>query len=228
MPIHPNETADPDVLSGAQEHVLLRGARWRRFAVLGDSVAAGVGDPVEGYAPLHWAARVARALRRRQPDLAYLNLGERDLRARAVRETQLAPALAFAPDLAGVIAGGNDAFARTWRPHVVEEELDAIVGALRDAGADVFLFGPFDATDALDLPEPWGPRWLERMTDLRTLTGEVAERHGALLVDCTPHPRGADRSIYSDDLMHLNMRGHAIAGSEAIRELARTLVPALV
>lgn len=225
---YPNETADPDVLSGAQEQVLLRGARWTRFAVLGDSVAAGVGDPVDGYTPLHWAARVARALRRRQPGLEYRNLGERDLRVQAVRETQLEPALAFGPDLAAVIAGGNDSFARTWRPGHVEEELDRIVGALRDQGADVFLFGLFDASETLDLPDPWGPRWLERMTDLRTLTGEVAERHGALLVDCTPHPRGADPSIYSADLMHLNMRGHAIAASEAVRELSRTLVPALI
>jgi lysophospholipase L1-like esterase len=228
LPVYPDETADPDVLSPAQEQILLRGARWRRFAVLGDSIAAGVGDPVDGYAPLPWDARVARALRRRQPSLAHVNLGERDLRVRAVRETQLDAALAFRPDLAAVIAGGNDTLARTWRPDHVEEELDRIVGALRGQGADVFLYGLFDASETLDLPEPWGPRWLARMTDLRALTGAVAARHGALVVDCTRHPRGADPSIYSADRMHLNMRGHAIAGSEAIRELSRTLVPALV
>jgi lysophospholipase L1-like esterase len=223
MTTYANETDDPDVLGGAQEQILLRGARWRRFAVLGDSIAAGVGDVVDGYSTLHWAARVARALRRRQPELAYLNLGERDLRVRAVRETQLEPALAFAPDLAAVVAGGNDAFARTWRPEVVEEELDRVVGALREAGADVFLFGLFDATEAIELPEPWGSRWLERMSDLHVVTEAVAERHGALLVDCTPHPRGADPSIWSADRMHLNMRGHAIAASEVVRELARAL-----
>lgn len=226
MTTYRDETTDPDVLSGAQEDALLRGAAWRRFVVLGDSVAAGVGDPVDGYAPLSWAQRVAGALRRRQPDLEYRNLGVRDLRVQAVRETQLEPALASAPDLAAVIAGGNDALARTWRPDHVEAELDLMVGALRDAGADVFLYGLFDASETLELPDPWGPRWLARMTDLRVLTGEVAERHGAVLVDCTPHPRGSDPSIYSADRMHLNMRGHAIAASEAIRDLSRVLVPA--
>jgi hypothetical protein len=110
----------------------------------------------------------------------------------------------------------------------VEEQLDAIVGALRSVGSDVFLYGLVDASPTLDLPEPWGPRWLARMRDLRFLTGAVAERHGAVLVDCTPHPRGADPSIYSADLMHLNMRGHAIVASEAIKELARVPVPAAV
>lgn len=227
MTTYRDETTDPDVLGEGQERRLLREASWRRFAVLGDSIAAGIGDPVDGYAPLSWSQRVERALRRDQPALEHVNLGVRDLRAAAVRETQLEPALAFAPDLAGVIAGGNDALARTWRPELVEQQLDLMVAALREAGAEVFLFGLFDASATLDLPDPWGPRWWARMSDLRALTGEVAERHGALLVDCTAHPRGADASIYSADLMHLNHRGHAIAGSEAVRTLARALAPAV-
>src|SRR5215212_7529114 len=58
------ELADPDVLTTAEEDALLRGAPWRRFVVLGDSVAEGLGDEVEGYESFPWAARLARALRR--------------------------------------------------------------------------------------------------------------------------------------------------------------------
>jgi lysophospholipase L1-like esterase len=215
-----DETADPDVLGVHEEHALLRGARWRRFAVVGDSVAAGVGDRVDGYRPLDWSRRVARGLRSHQPGLAYRNLGVRGLRAREVRETQLADALAFGPDLAAVCAGGNDAMARRFDADAVEAELDLLVGPLREAGADVFLFTLFDVGQALELPEPHGTRLAERSAALSLATTAVAGRHDAVLVDCAGHPRCADPSIYSADRIHLNMRGHAIAASATIRALA--------
>lgn len=215
-----DETADPDVLGVHEEHALLRGAPWRRFAVVGDSVAEGVGDPVDGYRPLDWSRRVARGLRSHHAALEYRNLGVRGLRAREVRESQLAEALAFGPDLAAVCAGGNDAMARRFDADAVEAELDALVGALRGAGADVILITLFDVGQAIELPEPYGSRLGERMASLSLATIAVARRHGAVLVDCAGHPRGADPSIYSADRIHLNMRGHAIAAGATIRALA--------
>ena len=51
------------VLPGSgRGRVILAGARWRRLAVLGDSIAAGVGDPVDGYQDRAWADRLAAAL----------------------------------------------------------------------------------------------------------------------------------------------------------------------
>lgn len=226
MTAYANELADPDVLGGHEEHALLRGASWRRFAVIGDSVAAGVGDPVPGYLRLTWAERVARGLRTHHPELAYLNVGVQGLRAREVRETQLAAALAFAPDLACVTCGGNDAMARDFDPDAVEEELDAMVGALRASGADVFTFTYFDITQAVELPEPWGPRLRDRMGTLNAMAVAIADRHGAFVADCAAHPRSADRAIYSDDLLHLNLRGQAVAASEAIRVLSPASVEA--
>lgn len=225
MTTYPNELADPDVLGGHEEHALLHGAPWRRLAVLGDSIAAGVGDRVEGYMALTWAERVARGLRSRQPGLAYLNLGVRDLRAREVRETQLAPALAFAPDLAAVIAGGNDLLSRRFDPDAVARELDAIAGPLRDAGAEVFLHTLLDITLAIDVPEPYGTRLSERLAALNDATAAVAERQEAILVAVGDHPRAADPSIYSADLMHLNLRGQAVTSGIVIRELSRVLTP---
>jgi lysophospholipase L1-like esterase len=222
-PIHPHELADPDVLGGHQEHVLLRELPWSRFAVLGDSVAEGVGDPVAGYAGLYWADRVVRAMRTQRPSLAYLNLGRRGLLAAEVREQQLAQALAFAPDLAAVCAGGNDTMLRRFDHEAVERELDATVGALRDGGADVLLFTLFDIGQAVEMPEPWGSRLRDRLSSLALVTTSVARRHDALLIDCATHPRAADPSIYSSDMMHLNMRGHAIAAGAAIRTLSRAL-----
>ena len=78
------------------------------------------------------------------PRLALLNLGRRNLLAAEVRASQLAPALAFRPDLAIVAAGGNDALRRSFDPGAVERELVAIVGPLRRAGADVVLLELMD------------------------------------------------------------------------------------
>ena len=66
------EAADPYCLRPGEAATLLAGHPWRRFAVLGDSIAEGVGDPVPGYEHLGWADRVAAALRQHRPDLAVL------------------------------------------------------------------------------------------------------------------------------------------------------------
>lgn len=219
-----DESADPDVLGVHEEHALLRDAPWRRFAVVGDSIAQGVGDPVAGYRSLDWSRRVARGLRSHHPGLAYRNLGERGLRAFEVRERQLGEVLAFQPDLAAVCAGGNDAMARRFDADAVEEELDAIVGPLRDAGADVLLFTLMEVGEAIPLPDPYGTRLGERMAQLALATTAVARRHDALLADCAGHPRAGDPSIYSADRLHLNMRGHAVVAGVALRALARDRV----
>lgn len=189
---------------------------WRRFVVVGDSMAEGIGDPVSGYGHLGWADRVASRL-----GGEYLNLGRRNLLAREVRSTQLEPALAFLPDLAAVCCGGNDLMQSAHDPAAVERDVDAIVGALRAAGSDVILFAPFDISRTELVPEEHRLRWhtlIERMSELAE---RVARRHGALVVDFRRHPAGADPSIYSGDRIHLNARGHAICAAETLRALER-------
>ncbi|HEY4280409.1 MAG TPA: SGNH/GDSL hydrolase family protein [Conexibacter sp.] len=216
---YPNELVDPDVLATHEEHALLRGAPWQRFAVIGDSIAEGIGDPVDGYRTLDWSRRVARGLRAHHRDLSYLNLGSRGLRAAEVRDRQLSEAVLFAPDLTAVCAGANDAMARLFDAGALEAELDTIVGTLRDAGSDVLLFTLFDVSRAITLPDPYGTRLGDRMATLTLITRAVADRHGAMVADCAAHPRAADPSIYSADLLHLNMRGHAIAAAAAMQTL---------
>ena len=86
----------------------LRSAPWRRCVAIGDSLTEGLGDSVEGYPDRPWADAIAHAFKELHSDFTFLNLGERYLTARQVRETQLQPALDFDPDLAIVLAGGND------------------------------------------------------------------------------------------------------------------------
>jgi EmrB/QacA subfamily drug resistance transporter len=209
-----NEANDPFLRS--QPDLTL--TPYRRFVVVGDSMAAGTGDPSPGYEHLGWADRIARAL---GPEAAYLNLGRRNLLAREVRATQLEAALAFKPDLAAVLCGGNDLMRPDHDPAAVEEHLDAIVRALRAAGSEVIMFAPFDMSTSDVLPQEHKARWRSLIEGMTQQARRVARRNGALLVEFGDHPAGADASIYSSDRIHLNARGHAICAAGTARALAR-------
>ena len=208
-----------DVLPTQQLASLLTGAPWRRLAVLGDSIAAGVREPHPGYRDLSWVDRLAEPLGLAAPGLAVLNLGERNLVARAVRERQLALALAFQPDLAIVAAGGNDALRPGFSRAAVERELAAIVRPLRAVGADVVMIELLDIAAAGLVP----PAADAPLRELAAATRAVAADTGAVLVAMRAHPAAADPGIYAADRVHLNARGHAIVGGETVRALAAAI-----
>lgn len=217
------EAADPWCLRPGESAALLRGHPWRRFAVLGDSVAAGLGDPVPGYVELPWCDRIRVELAAQQPELAYLNLGRRELRAAEVREQQLDVALRFGPDLALVVAGGNDALRRSYQPDAVDDELAAMIVALRDAGAVVITVGMFDVSYAPSFPDAVKHLVGERMRLLSTRTAALARRLGAIHVNCTGHPAERDPGAYSVDGLHGNLRSHSICAAETVRRLGAHL-----
>jgi lysophospholipase L1-like esterase len=213
------EAADPYCLDPGEAGKLLAGHPWRRFVVLGDSVASGVGDPVAGYTPLPWCDRIAAELREAAPELVYLNLGAREVLAADIRERQLEAAVAFRPDLALVAAGGNDALRKTYRPEAVDEELALILGGLRAAGADVITIGMFDASHAPSIPDRIREMVSERMCTLSERTAALAERYGCVHVSVTHHPVEPDTTMYSADGLHGNLRSHAICAAEAVRRI---------
>ncbi|MDI1463953.1 SGNH/GDSL hydrolase family protein [Catellatospora sp. KI3] len=217
------EATDPYCLAAGEAARLLAGHPWKRFAVIGDSVASGVGDPVPGYVELAWCDRIRFELAAQQPDLVYLNLGVRELRAAEVRATQLDEALRFGPDLALVVAGGNDALRRSYRPDETDAELAAMVTALQEAGADVITVGIFDASYAPSFPVAVKPQVSERMMTLSRRTAALAARLGTLHVDCTGHPAERDPGSYSADGIHGNLRSHGICAALTVRRLGTHL-----
>jgi hypothetical protein len=52
------ELHDPDVLTDEEIDALVAGAPWRRFLVVGDSIAKGLGEESPGYRTMRWGARV--------------------------------------------------------------------------------------------------------------------------------------------------------------------------
>ncbi|KUJ69329.1 hypothetical protein ACZ90_12440 [Streptomyces albus subsp. albus] len=202
-------------MSDQEIDALLADAPWQRLVVLGDSHAEGLGEPSPGYRTQSWADRTAEALRRRRPALEYLNLGERNLTASRVRDSQLEAALAFHPDLAVLVCGGNDMLGHDFDAATVGATLDGMVGALRGAGAEVVMAGLIDITLAF-------PRLAvlrDRMMALNEITAEVVERHDGMFIDKWRHPAREQRDMYSRDMLHPSMRGHAVAATELIKVL---------
>ena len=217
------EAANPYCLRPGEASSLLAGHPWRRFLTIGDSVASGVGDPVDGYMPMPWADRIAVELQAIEPDVVYLNLGEREVLAAEVRIRQLDAALAFHPDLTLVVCGGNDALGISYKPDEVDAEMIAIISALRDAGSDVITIGLFDVSFAPAIPTRVKPLVSRRMRTLSARTASIGERLGTIHVSVTSHPNEPDATMYSADGLHGNFRSHAICAAEAIRALGAHL-----
>jgi lysophospholipase L1-like esterase len=194
------------MLETLEPATVLQSAPWRRMVVLGDSVAAGVREPLDGYRDAGFADQVGEAL-----GGAYLNLGVRDLRLADICETQLPAALDFRPDIAMVAAGGNDALARNFDTDRVRRELTEIAAPLAGAGAFVVTIGLFDLARSGLLPAEIAAVMAERFDVLDAITADVAAEVGGLHVDTHHHPRAADPSIYASDRIHCNALGHAIA-----------------
>ncbi len=217
-----DEPADRLCLGAADAHRLLAHSPWRRFVVVGDSVAAGTGDPVDGFRDLGWADRLAEWLDGAAGPLAYANLGIPTLRAAEVRAVQLTRALAFRPDLAVVVAGGNDALRRSFDPGAVERQLEALVHPLAAAGATVVTFGLFDLSRTQFVPVPMRPGLRERLRTLNGIVRRLTDAVGGVHVDFFDHV-ALDESILSADMVHANRRGHAVIAADVARALAAHL-----
>jgi lysophospholipase L1-like esterase len=219
------ESEDPHCLRAGESARLLAGHPWRRFAVIGDSVAEGLAEPVPGYSETQLADRLAGELSATAPSFDYLNLGHRGLRTREIRASQLGTALDFRPDLALVVCGGNDAFPATYRPDAVDIELRAMITALRAAGADVITVGLYNVSYS---PSPAIADWLrpglrKRMQTLSEHTAAIAADLGTLHLNLTAHPAATDPDMFSSDGRHGNARSDAIAVAEAVRLLGAHL-----
>ena len=140
--------------------------------------------------------------------------------ARQVRAEQLDAALALQPDLASLLSGLNDMLRRTVDVGAVAGELDFMVGALRDAGADVLMF-------TLPDPVPINPLARVAATHLVRLNAEIhaiAAARGAFVVDLAAHPVSSDRRLWNEDRLHANSEGHRriAAGRRARARRSRT------
>jgi lysophospholipase L1-like esterase len=177
----------------------------KRLVALGDSFTEGVGDedPAAPNGVRGWADRAAEQLAAREPDFRYANLAIRGKLLGQVLAEQLEPALAMAPDLVTLYAGGNDLM----RPKVDIDGLmtgyETAVERIRATGARLVLFTGVDGVeDALFR------RIRGRVAIYNEHVRGIAARHGALLVDLWAMRQLRDRRLWAPDRLHLNALGH--------------------
>lgn len=206
-------------------------AEHTRYVALGDSFTEGVGDadPSLPNGVRGWADRVAEQLALADPRVEYANLAIRGRKLREVVDEQIEPAVAMAPTLVSLYAGGNDIL----RPRV---DIDALVGVyddavarLRSTGAVVLLFTGFDTVASRFFSVNRG-----RTAVYNELVREVADRRGATLVDYWRFDEYDDPRMWDTDRLHMSTRGHITMAGRVLdtlrhdHALALDPLPALV
>jgi lysophospholipase L1-like esterase len=187
------------------------GPAFSRYVALGDSFTEGIGDPdpsrpngLRG-----WADRVAEALGARAAeagaDFGYANLAIRGRKLLPILAEQVEPALALQPDLVTVYAGANDIL----RPRVDIDTLarryDEAVARLAGTGATVGLFTAFDPG-----AEGLFARLRGRFALYNERVREIADRHGAVVLDSWRMRPERPETMWAEDRLHLGPAGHQV------------------
>ncbi|OJF14902.1 SGNH/GDSL hydrolase family protein [Couchioplanes caeruleus] len=189
---------------------------WKNFVAMGDSFTEGMDDSYPDGTYRGWADLVAARLAvEAGPDFGYANLAVRGKLLDQIIGEQLEPALAMQPSLVSLAAGGNDVLRRKVDPWALVEKLDSVVGRMRATGADVILFRFADVTAVLPGQRIVGPR----AAALNDGVGQIAERHGAHLIDLFADKTFHNPLMWSADRLHMSAAGHRRVAGHVLKAL---------
>ncbi|GAA3148059.1 SGNH/GDSL hydrolase family protein [Streptomyces echinatus] len=212
------EATDPFCLDRADAMTLLAGAPWGRYAVIGDSLSAGTGDPTPGYQDQGWPDRVADVLRSVRPDLDYLNVSETGATTAQTLEKQAARMVEFSPDLLHLPCAANDIARRRPDFGEMERTLRRMYDVAQGTGA---LLTTFTLGRAYVVPV--FPDWPQRIAAVNEIVRGLASEYGAVVVDMWDHPVNDRGNLLSEDRIHFSTSGQAVMAAEMVRKLAGSL-----
>lgn len=175
-----------------------------RYVALGDSQSEGLGDGDESTGLVGLADRLAATMTASNPALQYANLAVRGKLASQVRYEQLDAAIALQPDVATVIAGGNDLLRPNFDAEAVGEHLEATFAQLTAQGAVVATVTFPDVARVIPLARVLGPR----TAALNEVIRNAAARHGVLVAGTGDHDVMTDPRMWSWDRLHATPLGH--------------------
>lgn len=191
-----------------------------RFAVLGDSTAVGLGDPVPGRNWRGVGPLMARALG--IPDSGYLNAAFTGARARCVRHDQLPVVVAHEPDVAVVIVGMNDTLRSDFDAASIEADLGAVADTLSARGVTVALVRFHDHSKVFRLPASIRRALSARVQELNSAIDSVARRYGTVCLDLGAMPGAYELSSWSVDRLHPSELGHRMLARGLTEAIAET------
>ena len=184
------------------------------YAALGDSFTEGLNDPGPAGGYLGWADRFAGHLDGGCGQLRYANLAVRGKLLGEVVDQQLPAAIAMAPELVSIAAGGNDLLRPGADPDLLAEVFDGAVASLREAGCQVLVLTGFDPRTFPVI------RWIRGKVAVYNMhLRAIADRHHCSVVDLWSMPVLCDPRVWSEDRLHLTAEGHrrvALRACEAV------------
>ena len=186
--------------------------RARRLAVLGDSTAVGLGDPLprragwRGVGPL-----VAAALGVDQG--GYLNPSFAGARMRCVLTEQVPVAVAQRPDVALVVAGMNDTLRPDFDAARIGADLTEVIQRLGATGTTVLPVRFHDHSKVFRLPQSLKRALSARVAELNAAIDEVVAREGVACLDLARLPGAYDLASWSVDRLHPSELGHRMLAS---------------
>jgi lysophospholipase L1-like esterase len=182
----------------------------RTLAVLGDSTAAGLGDPLPDGRWRGFAVLLRDALGG-PGDVTLVNTARTGARMADVRRDQLDSTARCAPDVAVLCAGMNDTLRSDFDAVDVGRDCAATVRTLRSVGAHVVVLRFHDHTRVFPLPGPLRRALRLRIEALNAaIDRAVAGLDDVQVLDAHVLPGGYERDAWSIDRLHPSELGHRL------------------
>ncbi|MBN0047523.1 SGNH/GDSL hydrolase family protein [Streptomyces actuosus] len=172
------------------------------LVAVGDSFTEGMSDLLPDGSYRGWADLLAARMAARAPGFRYANLAVRGKLIGQIVEEQVGPAAAMGADVITLVGGLND----TLRPK-------CDMGRVRDLLTEAVerLAPSCEQLVLMRSPGRRGPvleRFRPRMEELFACVDDLAERHGAVVVDLYGAASLGDPSLWDVDRLHLTGEGH--------------------
>ncbi|AYN42518.1 SGNH/GDSL hydrolase family protein [Streptomyces dangxiongensis] len=172
------------------------------LVAVGDSFTEGMSDLLPDGSYRGWADLLAARMAARTPGFRYANLAVRGKLIGQIVDEQVPLAAAMRPDVITLVGGLNDALRPKCDMNRVRDLLTEAVERLTPSCERLVL---------MRSPGRRGPvleRFRPRMEELFACLEELADKHGALLVDLYGAPALADPWLWDVDRLHLTAEGH--------------------
>ncbi|GGZ86814.1 SGNH/GDSL hydrolase family protein [Streptomyces echinoruber] len=172
------------------------------LVAVGDSFTEGMSDLLPDGTYRGWADLLAARMAARTPGFRYANLAVRGKLIGQILDEQVDAAAAMRADVVTLVGGLNDALRPKCDMGRVRALLTEAVERLAPNCKQLVL---------MHSPGRRGPvleRFRPRMEALFACIDELAERHGALVVDLYGAPALADPRLWDVDRLHLTAEGH--------------------
>lgn len=183
-----------------------------RFAAVGDSFTAGIGDPHgDGYRG--WARILAGAMQK-DHDVSFTNLARPGSLVADVRGEQLKAALDHRPHVASLIVGLNDTMRAAFDPAQLRKDLLHCAARFAEQGTLLMTVRFHDHSRLFHLPRPLARPLRSRIAVLNEVYDEIHQRHHGVRLDLSTHPGVYDREFWSIDRLHPSELGHRAVADE--------------